>query len=187
MKRSEGTNAALSNALTHEKSESSAGLLKSIVAFRTSLALRTGKTNESALIVKSFVVLSVSASSSGNSEATIAHNSTLNKATTTILPQMLREDMLDNQRAIPTPAENQSQDINSLTHEFTSHRFPKSGPSIAPESDSWPPSSSECDLPQKTRCSQKPRVKVAFLLINIFAIVRVIATSSWASWGKGMR
>src|ERR1700720_2955588 len=90
------TKAAFSNAPAREKCESSAGLSKSIAAFWTSLALwKTGKTNESALrIVKSLAVTSVRERSSGNSAATIPHNSRVTNAVMSILTAIIRRDIL---------------------------------------------------------------------------------------------
>lgn len=96
MKRSEGANSIFSGVPMRPKSESCGELLKSMAGFGTFLALwRTGETNESAKgIVKSFAVLLVSERSSGNSEATIAHNSRLTKPVPSVLTIMIRPDIL---------------------------------------------------------------------------------------------
>jgi hypothetical protein len=98
LRRNVGTNAGFSNVPGYKKKKPCEELSKSIVAFRTFLALwRTGKNKELALqIVKSFEVLSVRESSSGNSVATITHTSTLTKAVTSVLTTMTRRDILCN-------------------------------------------------------------------------------------------
>jgi hypothetical protein len=78
------------------KSGSCGELLNFMEAFRTFLVLRrTSETNESAPhIVKSFAALSVRETSSGSSEAKIAHNSRLTKAIPNVLTIMVRLGIL---------------------------------------------------------------------------------------------
>ena len=93
MKRSDGTNSIFSGAPRRPKSKSGVELLNFMSAFWTLLALaRTGETNESTTLrtVKSFAVLSLRERSSGNSEAQIAHSSTLTNATSRILTVLIR-------------------------------------------------------------------------------------------------
>jgi hypothetical protein len=96
MKRSEGTNAAFSDVLRREKSESNAGILKSFAVFGMSVASwRTGDTNGfTLLIVKSFAVLSVRERNSGNSELRTTHNSRVASAATNIPAKILRLGIL---------------------------------------------------------------------------------------------
>ena len=85
MKASEGTNAAFSNGLTREKGNSGECVLETISVIRTCLLAlsRAGEPTESVLrTVKSFAELSVSDTSSGNSPATIPHNSSRTNART---------------------------------------------------------------------------------------------------------
>jgi hypothetical protein len=91
MKTSEGTNCAFSNGLKRENNKLDAGT-ESLSAIRTCLLVfrRTvGTTERAPRTVKSFVALSVRDKSSGNSPATIPHNSRHSKARARILPMLI--------------------------------------------------------------------------------------------------
>jgi hypothetical protein len=89
---SEGIDAASWNGLRSEKSKVVAEMLPFISAAGRLLACtRTGKAVDSVrTTVKSFVALSVRDRSSGNSPATIPHNSRQTTAVTRILPTCVR-------------------------------------------------------------------------------------------------
>lgn len=91
MKRREGANSAFSAEPSRPKSKSCEEL-RSTTACRTLLASpRTGETKLPGLrVVKSFAVLSLRERSSGNSEAKIAHNTTLTRAMPNVLTILIR-------------------------------------------------------------------------------------------------